>query len=173
MSAEKLAKTPLGEELGKAHCETIAGLMTIVDVTKDGALFQRDDEGDALYVVTRGSFNIVFQAASGEDLVVAVLGQGGIIGELEVLTGMQRMAAAVATESSSCLKLEGKLIRERPAQAAEALAHLLEIIARTLGLRLAAVNDKLLTAWNVQNDADQSNPADRVREALDNVWRIS
>ena len=174
-AAQHLLSTPLGEQLGAAHCETLAGLMHEQTLEAGELLFAHGDAADALYVVTEGSLHAVLRGDDHnreEDLVIAVLGPGGIVGELEIFTGGKRMATVTATEPSACLRLPGEVLRERTDASSPAVARLVDELARVLALRLAAVNEKLLAAWRLpeagNTDGELAAPA--LRDVLEDVW---
>lgn len=62
--------------------------------------FDKGDEGDGLYVIESGIVEIVSSAKSGQRRVLATLGPGAIFGEMAVLDGQPRSAAAVAREET-------------------------------------------------------------------------
>lgn len=64
-------------------------------------LIKENDTGDSLYVIQRGNVRV----SIGEQ-VVAVLGPGGIIGEMSVLTGLPRNATVTAEGPVTALRLK-------------------------------------------------------------------
>jgi CRP-like cAMP-binding protein len=87
---------------------------------------------------------VLGQGASG-DTVVATLGPGQIVGELEVMTQSARVASLVATEESSVLELPVTRFDELLAQNRPAGVKLVTSIAKALARRLAAVNQRIVT----------------------------
>lgn len=171
--ANRLQASPLGKQLTAEQCQSLGTLMTEVSVGAGETLFAAGDEADALYIVTHGSFNVVLSSPTQDDLVIAIVGPGGVIGELEIFTGGKRMANVVATERSSCLRLAADVVAQPPRDHAAAIAALVQIIARVLALRLAAVNNKLVAAWNLPEAGAETNGASAptLHDVLDDVWR--
>src|SRR5271168_1419648 len=63
---------------------------------RDAALFHAGEEADAGFIVQRGAFRI----EDGANAAV-VAGPGALIGELALITAMQRPSTATALEDSS------------------------------------------------------------------------
>lgn len=66
-------------------------------------VFRRGDPGDGLYGVLTGSILIVAESAKGRDLIINKHGTGEVFGELALLDGKGRSAAAVAHETSELI----------------------------------------------------------------------
>ena len=81
-------------------------------------VFRRGDPGDGLYGVLSGSILIVVESAQGRDLIVNKHGPGEIFGELALLDGKGRSAAAVAHEGSELIHIGRDkfltFLRQRP-----------------------------------------------------------
>ena len=75
-------------------------------VGRDAALFHAGEEADAGFVVQRGAFRI----EDGRNASV-VAGPGALIGELALITAMQRPSTAVALEDSSVIRIARSLFQ--------------------------------------------------------------
>jgi CRP-like cAMP-binding protein len=70
-------------------------------------VFRQGDEGDRLFVVSRGVLEVVATPADGtEATVVAYLGTGEVIGELALLTGSPRSATVRSPEHAVLFAVE-------------------------------------------------------------------
>ncbi len=76
------------------------------DVARGAALFNAGDEADAGFVVQRGAFRI--EDGGG---VAIVAGPGALLGELALITAMQRPSSAVALEHSSVIRIARSLFQ--------------------------------------------------------------
>ncbi len=63
-------------------------------------VFRKDDPGDGLYGVLAGSILIVVESLEGKELILNMHGPGEFFGEIALLDGDGRSAAAVAREAS-------------------------------------------------------------------------
>lgn len=68
-------------------------------------LFREGDAGDSLYVLITGRLRVFVRAASGEDVLVAEIGRGEIVGEMALLTGAPRSATVLAVRDSVLIRL--------------------------------------------------------------------
>ena len=68
-------------------------------------LFREGDAGDALYVVVTGRLRVLVSGTSGEDIALAEVGRGEVVGEMALLTGDPRSATVVAVRDSRLVRL--------------------------------------------------------------------
>ena len=73
---------------------------------RGSTIFQKGDAGSSLMAVVRGRVKICTYSNDGKELVLNILGQGGLFGEIAVLDGRPRTADAVALEETDLLVLE-------------------------------------------------------------------
>lgn len=176
-TVQDLLQTSLGNVLAGAELSELVRAATERSVGRGSYLFRAGDTGSALYVIVDGELDVVVgQPAKGES-VVATLGPGQLIGEVELLTRTPRVASVVATEETHVREigashLEAMLRENRPVA-----AKLMQSIARLLARRLAAVNQRLLQrAPNAAllDDSLSEDTAAPISEAnldvLDRLW---
>ena len=89
-------------------------------------VFHKDEPGETLFIIDRGSVRIYLPSPQGADLTLAVLGPGDFFGDLALLDGGPRSASAVALEDTDTLALDRAdftaLLRSRPQSAMAVLA---------------------------------------------------
>jgi predicted acylesterase/phospholipase RssA/CRP-like cAMP-binding protein len=68
-------------------------------------LFREGDAGDSLYVLFTGRLRVFVRSPSGEDVLVAEIGQGESVGEMALLTGGPRSATVIAVRDSVLVRL--------------------------------------------------------------------
>jgi CRP/FNR family transcriptional regulator/CRP/FNR family cyclic AMP-dependent transcriptional regulator len=89
-------------------------------------IFQKDDPGQALFIIESGSVRIYVPGTQGADLTLAVMHEGDFFGDLSLLDGRPRSASAAAATESVLLSLERQdftgLLRARPDAALSILA---------------------------------------------------
>ena len=79
---------------------------------RNEVIFNQGDPGDALHVITRGAVKIVLPSSEGEEAIIATLRAGDFFGELALLDGEPRSAAAMAVEATETLILPRSVFRE-------------------------------------------------------------
>ncbi len=157
---QALLQTPLGSVLSSAEAADLAQAAKQRTVGRGQYLFRLGDKGDALYVILNGGLDVILGQPAAGTVVVATLGPGQIVGELELMTGALRVASLLATEETSLLEIpsasfEAMLNANRPAA-----TKLVTTIAKALARRLAAVNQRIVAKTAppppVNADADTS-----------------
>jgi CRP/FNR family transcriptional regulator/CRP/FNR family cyclic AMP-dependent transcriptional regulator len=120
-SADLLQKVPLLAGLSDEDREVLAEAIARRRYRKGDIVMQKEEPGHALFIVERGSVRIYVPSAQGNDLILAVLGEGDFFGDLSLLDGRPRSASAAVTTDSVLLMLERSdfiaLITRRPAAA--------------------------------------------------------
>ena len=76
------------------------------DVARDDVLFHLGDEADAGYIVQRGTFRI--EDGEGAEMIA---GPGALIGELALITAMQRPSTATALEHCTVIRVARSLFQ--------------------------------------------------------------
>ena len=101
-----LERVPTLRLLGMAALRMLAIGSEQRDIASGDALFNAGDDADAGFVVQRGAFRI--QAGHGAAIVA---GPGALIGELALITAMQRPSSAIALEHSSVIRVARSLFQ--------------------------------------------------------------
>jgi len=85
----------------------IIGAMKEVTVKKGERVIQQGDNGDFLFVIESGEFNIVIKSKeSGEEKVVKTCAAGDVFGELALLYNAPRAASVESKGDSVCWQLD-------------------------------------------------------------------
>lgn len=69
----------------------------------DEVIFRRGDPGNSMMTVVRGRIKISSSSSEGKEVVLAILGQGEVLGEMAVLEGKPRSADATTLEASELM----------------------------------------------------------------------
>ena len=100
-----LSMNPLFADLGADALKRIAGLCHTQHLSIGETLFQKGDEGNALFGIRRGQIRIETGASDGTRLTLNFQGAGDLFGEIAVLDGRTRSADAVAAEATELFVL--------------------------------------------------------------------
>jgi uncharacterized membrane protein len=119
--ADLLAEVPLFKLLDDTARATLAERLERISAPAGKTLFSRGDPGDALYVVISGEIEIFFKNDTGERIVLEKARGGDFFGEISLLDGGPRTAAAVATADTEVLVVDradlAEFLRLRPESA--------------------------------------------------------
>lgn len=130
--ADLLQRVPFLGALTAEDREALAASVTHRRFRKGDIIFQREDDGQALFIVEDGSVRVYFPGAQGSDLTLAVFRPGDFFGEMSLLDGRPRSASAAATMDSVVVTLERSdfiaLLTSRP----KAALAVLEVVSRRL-----------------------------------------
>ncbi|KAG5176397.1 hypothetical protein JKP88DRAFT_282759 [Tribonema minus] len=122
------------------------------------------------------------QLWEGAQTVVASVGAGQVVGELELMTQSARVATLLATDDSEVLEISGSRFDEMLALNRPAANKLLSMMAKALARRLAAVNQRIIAKLPVPtpkpNNPHVAPPpmprpqvSDADLEVLDRLWK--
>lgn len=94
---------------------------------KDEILFNKGDEGNALYIINSGWVKVFTKDRQGGDVVLNQVGIGEIIGEMSLLDNEPRSAGVIALEETTVLELKRdafmELLTQQPDMAMAVIRH--------------------------------------------------
>jgi CRP-like cAMP-binding protein len=92
-------------------------------------IFTEGETGDSMYVIRRGSVEVIGRTENGKTRRIAVLNRPGIIGEAAMMTGEARNATCKAHTDTEVLELNRESFAELFKQHPEAVVQISEVIA--------------------------------------------
>ena len=95
-------------------------------------LFHMGDEGGSLHIIDRGRVKVTIPAASGEELILAILGAGDLLGELSLFDGKPRSATVQALEDAETLCLHREDLLALMRNRFDVVEKILEVLARRI-----------------------------------------
>ncbi len=95
MTTFDLGTVPLFADLPEDDLARLSNGITEIQLAKNETLFDEGDEADNAYVIAEGELEILKESA-GRKVRIAVSGPGDVVGEMALLTGEPRSAAARA-----------------------------------------------------------------------------
>ncbi len=129
--------------LSNAEVQTLYQHLDERDLSAGEKLFGQGGEGQTLYIVSKGSINIVIENKDGSRSTLTTLSTGHIIGEIAFLMGTPHSATAEAAEESGVYMLHkhhfDSIVLEDPTLAFK----ILQAINKVLCYRLSRVNRQL------------------------------
>lgn len=105
---EVFRKIPLFSELNDAELDAITALASTTQVPKKSIVVQEGELGNALYVILRGSVKISYYAPDGREVVLSLLQEGSIFGEMSLLDKQPRSATVSTLEDSKLAQIRQK-----------------------------------------------------------------
>lgn len=92
--------------LNREELRQLAATTTLANYPPHGMIFQKGDPGSGMMAVLRGRVKICTHSVDGKELVLNIIGKGGVFGEIALLDGEPRSADAFAAEETDLLVLE-------------------------------------------------------------------
>jgi CRP-like cAMP-binding protein len=120
----------------------LASRMKKMSFASGEVILRQGDQGDSLYILTRGRVRILLTNGAGLSEQVANLAPGDFFGEMSLLTGEKRTATALAIEEVDCYCL-AKPDMQTLFAARPSLADEISVVLGRREMGLAAARDKL------------------------------
>lgn len=144
-----LANGALFATLDRNELETFAHFASVRATSAGTVVCAEGSEGDAMYVIASGRVQISLFAGEGKRIIVGMLQQGGMFGEVSLLDGGKRTATVETLEPCELLSIRREdllgYLQKQPVIAIKFLAALAarlrstdELIADTLTTNLPA-----------------------------------
>ena len=165
---EFLRKVPLFSDMPDSDLESLANITVAVDIQAGEILFSEGDAGDSAYVIEKGQLEITKQSEKGgEDVLLAVVGPGDVIGEMALLDEAPRMASAIAKTDVRLLSISQEQLDELLNSSPSATRALLYTITNrwreTEGLLMQSEKMAQLGTLTAGMAHELNNPASAVR----------
>lgn len=96
-------------------------------------LFRQDAPADCAFVVADGKFELTQTARDGSNVVIGTAGAGALLGEIAMISPVNRSMSAIAVDSSEIMRINRPLFRRM----LEEYPEIAEIIRKRLAGNLA------------------------------------
>jgi CRP/FNR family transcriptional regulator, cyclic AMP receptor protein len=135
MMRNLIRKVPLFSELDDRETDAVMALVSTRNVPRKSIVVQEGDVGDSLFVILKGSVKISSYTAEGKEVVLSLLGEGGVFGEMALLDRQPRSATVSTMEDSSLAQIRRpdfeRLLLDQPSIALKLLSELVSRLRRT------------------------------------------
>ena len=135
MDASFLRNVSLFESLTDEELEALAQMTITRTFSKDNVIILAEEEGDALFIIEKGQVKVSIVSEDGREVILSMLGDGAVFGELSLLDGKPRSANVIATEDTNLVMLRRQdflqLVFKVPQIAIALLAELASRLRRT------------------------------------------
>ena len=127
-----LSKTNLLRSVPAEDLGALAAVSRLRTFRRGQVVFTRGDPGDTVIVVVSGRVKVVVRSADGGALTLAIIGPGGVFGEVGVADGGPRSSDAQTLDECQLLLVPREAIQEICARVPSAAQALTVSIAATL-----------------------------------------
>lgn len=137
--AALLAEHYMFQDLPDGLIDRIAKLSVTKKVRAGETLFFKNDDGDALYGILKGRIRISTGTSGGQELVLNIIEEDDIFGEIALLDGKPRTADAIAITDCELMVIHRRDVRQLFESEPKLAIHFLELA----GARLRYLSDKI------------------------------
>jgi hypothetical protein len=113
-----LSNVELFHSLTPDELRRLAGELRFAPFTEGEAMTREGATAHSLYVITRGTADVLIAAEDGERRRVSTLNPGDFFGEIALMTGVPRTATVRALEYTECYRLDkegfNEILHTRP-----------------------------------------------------------
>jgi len=127
-----LAKTEPFAKVDHAHLSKFAEVASPQTYVEGQIITRQGDLGTGLYVITRGSADVVLNHGKPDEQKLAVLPEGGFFGDMALFLERPRGASIVAREDTECFVIHRADFKRLAMENPEVLWNLIEMIAERL-----------------------------------------
>jgi|SRR5271157_73465 len=106
LSALDLARVELFREMNDGERRVLAERLRYAPFMKGELITRQGAEAHWLYIITKGSGEVIVSTDAGVHKTVSILNAGDFFGETSLLTGEPRIASLKALEDSECYRLD-------------------------------------------------------------------
>ncbi len=131
----------LFKDVGDTVLERLSSLSVTKQLGRRETLFNRGDEGDALYAVIDGLVRIWVGSDSGKELTFSMMEPGDVFGEIALLDGLPRTANATAQEATQLLVIQRSAFLSVLENDAKLGRHIIELLCERLRLKTDLLSD--------------------------------
>ncbi len=139
---ERLRSIPLFAKIEPSKLKLLAFTAQRLTFNPGESLFQQGDVGDAAYIITDGSADVVVATPTGP-LTVAQVGTNDFVGEIAILCDVPRTATVTATNTLSTMRISKELFFELVSQFPEISVEMMRVLAHRLDLTTRKLQDAL------------------------------
>jgi CRP-like cAMP-binding protein len=127
-----LQRNYLFRGLSDATLERVASLATRRSYKKGAVIFAQGDRGDALFGVVAGRVRISASGSAGQEVFLNIMEPGDAFGEIAVMDGLPRTAAATALDDTIVMVIKRNDFLELLEREPRVAIHLLKLLCERL-----------------------------------------
>jgi len=139
ISVDLFREVPLFADLDDADLESLIAVATRRKFSKDAVIFFEHDPGDSLFMILSGRVKVTILSDDGREIILSVLGENDLFGEMSLLDNEPRSATAIVTEDTEVVILHQKeflsIVEKRP--------RVLVLLLAVLSSRLRKANHQI------------------------------
>lgn len=141
-------QVPLFKGLSDPEIEEVVRITSRQSLIAGDVLFAQGDEARAMYLVRSGEVQVRAAAETGEEIVLAVLGAGTVVGELALIAGSPRSATVEAIEDCEVFRINREDFERLRAAQRPAAYKIILALAATVDARRRQAESRIQEVFN-------------------------
>jgi CRP-like cAMP-binding protein len=129
---DTLANVELFAELDKEDITRLAKTAVVRDFQKGDVIVRENEAGVALYVIARGTVEVIKGLGAGNEQKLAELTEGSFFGEMALFDNHVRSASVRAVENTQCIVITKWDFNAEMSQNANLAITMLAVLARRI-----------------------------------------
>ena len=129
---DTLANVELFAELDKDDIARLAQTAVVRDFQKGDVIVRENEAGVALYIIARGTVEVIKGLGSGNEQKLAELTEGSFFGEMALFDNHVRSASVRAVENTQCIVITKWDFNAEMSQNANLAITMLSVLARRI-----------------------------------------
>lgn len=129
---ERLSELIIFETTEKQDLERLGSFCKVKRFLKDEVVFHKGDVGTDLYAVLSGIFRVVIIDDKGDEIILAYVKPGEVVGEMSMIDGLGRTGTLIADEESEIVLIPRKAFNELMQKDFNVTLYLLETLTERL-----------------------------------------
>ena len=108
MHKDFMSSVSIFENLNDTVLEEISSLVSVREYPKGSMIILEEEFGDIVFVIKKGTVKITRVNDEGKEVILAMLGEMEVFGEMAIIDGESRSANALAQESCELLAISSE-----------------------------------------------------------------
>ncbi len=143
IDVESLKNLPLFLDLNSEQKVSLASFFFEKNYTKNSTLFIEGMEGEILYLIKKGSVQLVKKTGNNQEAVLAVLKEGELLGEMSLIDNRPRSASARVAEDSTLMVMTKKAFNTMMEKHPEIALKVVMVFLKIANERLRKANESI------------------------------
>ena len=108
MLKDFMSSVSIFENLNDTVLEEISSLVSVREYPKGSMIILEEEFGDIVFIIKKGTVKITRVNDEGKEVILAMLGEMEVFGEMAIIDGESRSANALAQESCELLAISSE-----------------------------------------------------------------
>ena len=139
----ELQKIPLFDEVEGKDFTLLQDFTRVVHYPADSLIFKEGTPGDSMYFILSGEIDIIKSSIVGEDVLLATLQKGSVLGEMSLVDNAARSATARARSESELIIFTRDAFFDLVKNHSRPACMIMLKLLRTLSLRLRQADSRV------------------------------